>query len=189
MDAVARSFDDYQNWSTETALYPQALSIPYTGLGIGDEAGELLEKVLVLEARGSFGVHAGGYAQAQAVLAEGGDVLWYLARILWHRGISLGWVYVTARTLGPRFEATLVGATHEVLISSAFLQGRIKKEIRDEVHVPDEVFVEHAARIMRALEAIARALGSDLPAVAASNRAKLSDRKERGAIKGEGDTR
>ena len=74
------SFDDYQAEALSTAIYPEAgtgspLALAYVGLGLG-EAGEIqgkIKKVL----RDSGGVL--DQRTREAIRAELGDLLWYVA--------------------------------------------------------------------------------------------------------------
>lgn len=68
-------FDDYQDFTGTTVIYPTEghAEITYLALGLAGEAGELAGKVKKLLRDGEFDAdHAG---------AELGDVLWYLARL------------------------------------------------------------------------------------------------------------
>lgn len=186
VNVIGRMLDEYQAWTLTTAVYPRELTLPYLGLGLGDESGELLEKALILEARGSFGVHAGGYAAGEAVLAEAGDALWYLAQLLFDRGILMHQVWQPNEAV--TFDASMRGAVNTIVLASAAIQGRLKKYLRDQTD-PDEVLLAKATLILQAIDALARGLGSNLLLVAHANRAKLEDRQKRGALKGEGDTR
>ncbi len=83
-------FDEFQDATVSTAVYPQAgsgsvLALSYVGLGLG-EAGEVqgkLKKVI----RDDAGVLSP--AVRDAIAAELGDVLWYVARLATELGVSL----------------------------------------------------------------------------------------------------
>lgn len=195
MNAIARSFDDYQTWTQQTAVFPEAHTIQYLGLGLGDEAGELLDKadrltrsLLSRLPLALANEPAPTVPSRSDVLDEAGDVLWYLAQLLRARGHSLGTVYEAAMRLEAAFEASLIGTATEVSIASSLVQGRLKKELRDGT-VDEAKIVHYAARVMRALDALARACGSHLSRVAEVNQQKLNDRKQRNVIRGEGDAR
>lgn len=69
--------NDYQNRIAEFAIYPEAntgstTELSYLALGLGGEAGEVLEKTKKLIRDGKF--------DHVEVAKELGDVLWYLAR-------------------------------------------------------------------------------------------------------------
>lgn len=67
------NLSDYQEWTKTTAIYPGTKAIEYLALGLTSEAGEVAGKVkkyvrdLVWD--------------KDAVIAELGDVFWYLTRI------------------------------------------------------------------------------------------------------------
>ena len=76
------TFDGYQEWTRETAAYPErgkatTAALVYVGLGLG-EAGEIqnqIKKVL----RDDAGVLT--ETRRKAIIAEAGDLAWYLARL------------------------------------------------------------------------------------------------------------
>lgn len=85
-------FADYQRRAAETAIYPRAGEqhmdgLTYVTLGLVGEAGEIANKVKkVLR-------DCGGLIPPQKlmeILEEGGDVLWYLARLCSEAGVDLG---------------------------------------------------------------------------------------------------
>lgn len=83
------AFDDYQEFTTTTTIYPretQTEALTYLALGLASEAGEVagkLKKVL----RDKGGVT--DYADRIEINKEVGDILWYAARILDEMGYSL----------------------------------------------------------------------------------------------------
>lgn len=73
---------DYQDATRETAIYPEAgtgsiLALAYVGLGLG-EAGEIQGKIkkILRDSNGQVSKKA-----KEAILAEAGDLVWYLARL------------------------------------------------------------------------------------------------------------
>lgn len=65
-------FDAYQDFTDETAIYPPEKGLEYTALGLASEAGEFAGKV-------SKAIRDNNY-DTDAMIAELGDVLWYVAR-------------------------------------------------------------------------------------------------------------
>ena len=65
-------FDAYQDFTDSTAVYPARLGLEYTALGLASEAGEFAGKVKKAIRDNTY--------DADAMAAELGDVLWYLAR-------------------------------------------------------------------------------------------------------------
>src|SRR5574338_355145 len=82
------SFNEYQKMAGYTAIYPgkgEVIGLAYVGLGLG-EAGEVqgkIKKVL----RDDGGVITD--EKRTAILAECGDVLWYLANLCTELDVSL----------------------------------------------------------------------------------------------------
>lgn len=82
------NFKDYQKLSRKTAIYPSKMKsgIIYPALGLGGEAGEVLEKVKKLirdkkmKVDGEF---------KEAIKKELGDVLWYTSQLATELGLSL----------------------------------------------------------------------------------------------------
>lgn len=84
------SFQAYQDRTEETAIYPEAgtgsiIALSYVGLGLG-EAGEVQGKIkkIIRDANGSP-----DRERLEAIAAELGDVLWYVARLAKEAGYSL----------------------------------------------------------------------------------------------------
>ena len=80
-------FNEYQQAAAKTAIYPQRMSVVYPTLGLAGETGEVAEKV-----KKTFRDNEGNFddTRREAIAAELGDVLWYLA--------------MTARDLGYTFD-------------------------------------------------------------------------------------
>lgn len=102
------TFEDYQRNALLTASYPdRGRNLVYPALGVAGEAGELAEKVKKLWR--NHGIMSGDFIKAsdctvencpicpklpgnilrEGIIAEAGDVLWYLAAIAYELGISL----------------------------------------------------------------------------------------------------
>jgi NTP pyrophosphatase (non-canonical NTP hydrolase) len=180
-----KTFEEYQQFTRTTAVYPEAHTQPYLALGMCDEVGELLEKIEWLDTSRP--------PNKSTILAEAGDVLWYIARFSDHAGLCLGHLYDKKCYDGP---ATLQGAAVELAVNVAAIAGRTKKELRDGAGWNDDQRTRNEQRVadalkhaMGALEAVVRGLGDTLPQVAFQNQQKLTDRRERGVIKGDGDNR
>lgn len=81
------NFDEYQRASRTTAAYPAiGHTAIYPVLGLTNEAGEVAGKVKKIF-RDKGGVF--GEAERDALKAELGDVLWYLAQVCTELGLSL----------------------------------------------------------------------------------------------------
>ncbi|WP_243030307.1 nucleoside triphosphate pyrophosphohydrolase family protein [Thermus altitudinis] len=80
------TLNEYQQEAKKTALYPEAYRILYPTLGLVGEAGELANKVkkVLRDRGGTLGPDA-----REDLLAELGDVLWYVAQLATDLGVSL----------------------------------------------------------------------------------------------------
>jgi NTP pyrophosphatase (non-canonical NTP hydrolase) len=80
-------FSDYQHFSRRTACYPViGHPVIYPALGLTNEAGEVAGKIKKIF-RDKGGVI--GEAEREALKAELGDVLWYLAQVCTELNLSL----------------------------------------------------------------------------------------------------
>ena len=68
------TFNQYQQKTEETAIYPEDEALQYLALGLNGEAGEVAEKVKKWRRDGDD-------QYIEDVERELGDVLWYLARL------------------------------------------------------------------------------------------------------------
>ncbi len=81
------NFNDYQTRSRETAQYPSiGHGVIYPTLGLTNEAGEVAGKIkkIFRDKEGAI-----GEAEHDALKAELGDVLWYLAQVCTELELSL----------------------------------------------------------------------------------------------------
>ncbi|SDE96803.1 NTP pyrophosphatase, house-cleaning of non-canonical NTPs [Thermus arciformis] len=80
------TLEEYQREAQKTALYPEAYRLVYPALGLAGEAGELANKVKKV-----LRDHGGRLREEdrEAILAELGDVLWYVAQVATDLGESL----------------------------------------------------------------------------------------------------
>lgn len=81
------TFRDYQRLARTTATYPKHLPVLYPALGLGGEAGEVLEKV-----KKAHRDHGGTFSRDRldAISKEIGDVLWYCANLASDLTLDLG---------------------------------------------------------------------------------------------------
>lgn len=68
-----KEFDAYQAFTDQTAIYPTDKGLEYVALGLASEAGEFAGKIKKIIRDGTVPDH-------DALAAELGDVLWYVAR-------------------------------------------------------------------------------------------------------------
>ncbi len=74
-------FDDYQDKTGETAVYPDEKAVEYLALGLNGEAGEVAEKI-----KKSI---RDDKELGDDVRDEIGDCLWYIARLLDELGYDM----------------------------------------------------------------------------------------------------
>lgn len=75
---------DYTEFSRTTAIYPKEQALNYLGLGLTSEAGEVAGKLKKIIRDGTSDV--------DALVAEIGDVYWYLSRLCDEIGVAPGTV-------------------------------------------------------------------------------------------------
>ena len=75
-------FDEYQDATEETAIYPKDIGLIYTTLGLAGESGEIAEKLKKF-------LREGDDEYIEEMEDELGDVLWYLARVADELDLSL----------------------------------------------------------------------------------------------------
>ena len=66
------SFDGYQDFTDTTAIYPPSRALEYLAMGLTSEAGEVAGKVKKWV--------RDGYLDHDELIAELGDVMWYVAQ-------------------------------------------------------------------------------------------------------------
>ncbi len=81
------TFNEYQEKSKATAIYPKDQGLAYVSLGLSAEAGEVANKVkkIIRDDEGLLNPE-----RAQSIAEELGDVLWYAAQIATELGSDLG---------------------------------------------------------------------------------------------------
>ncbi|HZJ10858.1 MAG TPA: nucleoside triphosphate pyrophosphohydrolase family protein [Trueperaceae bacterium] len=84
------TLNEYQQRAKSTALYPEAVRVLYPTLKLAGEAGEVAEKLGKLMRDEAYlpGTPLSAN-QKQALAAELGDVLWYVANLAADLGIEL----------------------------------------------------------------------------------------------------
>ncbi|WP_201773490.1 nucleoside triphosphate pyrophosphohydrolase family protein [Marinobacter similis] len=97
--------NDYQEKTSETAIYPKDKALEYLALGLVSEAGEVAGKVKKF-LRGDYEV-----LPREDLEKEMGDVLWYLAQLHEVMGLAMGdSAYFNLKKLNARKQAgTLQG--------------------------------------------------------------------------------
>ena len=80
------TFNEYQEFTKQTAIYPQNKALEYLCLGLASEAGEVAGKLkkIIRDEDGQVSSE-----NSQKMVKEIGDVLWYCARLVDELGESL----------------------------------------------------------------------------------------------------
>lgn len=81
---VTMTFDEYQEFTKTTAIYPREMALAYLGLGLTGEAGEVANKIKKLYRDGWDDIE-----KLREMSKELGDVLWYVSELAAHLGMSL----------------------------------------------------------------------------------------------------
>ena len=85
-------FSEYQNRSADTAIYPGRggeVGLLYVSLGLANEAGEVGGKIKKAMRDDNLMHYGLSNQRASEVMAEVGDVLWYLAQVATEAGFTL----------------------------------------------------------------------------------------------------
>lgn len=83
------TFDSYQHLASKTAIYPKERAVEYVALGLASEAGEVAGKIKKQIRDGASWNGEQREAHRQAILAELGDVLWYIAELCTNYDVHL----------------------------------------------------------------------------------------------------
>lgn len=208
---------DYQAAARSTAIYPESAKLAYPALGLVDELGELMEKLLKLQLQLNLGVEmdeATVNSWIDAVAGEIGDVLWYIANTASDAGLTLQecvgvgvdgefndifdhevrfsdvWVYF------PVDEIELFRGSSPALLAmycGSKIAAAAKKTLRDSEGEVTEArrdkIQQYLGHLIRLLVPMTSDIPGGLNAVAQKNVDKLLSRQERGVLTGDGDNR
>ena len=94
LDCPVLTLDAYQSSAMKTAVYPREHTGVYPALGLAGEAGELCNKVKKILRGDDNGDPACQMGLERDIIAELGDVLWYVAALAHDLGYSLSDVAV-----------------------------------------------------------------------------------------------
>jgi hypothetical protein len=174
--------NEYKLATRQTAIYPNAIAVPYLTLGLVSEIDELNRAVFI--------------ASEQGLIKESGDVMWYCFRLFDELGITVNpqWEHYTG-------EPIALPQTFNIMSrNTAAIADIVKKSIRDNDGI---VPPEKVEQVGLALTIILMCVGSlaqrqndlyhthlhGLEAYATVNIDKLASRHNRGVIGGSGDDR
>jgi len=103
-------FNDYQEFTRTTAIYPKAQALTYLALGLTSEAGEVAGKVKKLIRDGNTLP-----TFTKDLIAELGDVLWYVARLADEMEVDLFHVAALNKDkLSTRKERGTIGGSGDI---------------------------------------------------------------------------
>jgi len=164
---------EYQEKARGTAIYPNlGNNLHYPVLGIVGEWGEFCSKV------------ADG-ASKRLIKLELGDVLWYIANLACEIGISL--------EESKCRKVSLRRSLKKMPIIIGVLAETVKKIERDDAGLLSpkrkKIISKSLKDLLCCIDAISKKFGFSLEDVASVNLEKLSSRKKRNRLRGEGDER
>jgi hypothetical protein len=208
---VMDSFAAYQKFTRTTAIYPGSdgygddavPALSYLGLGLVGESGEIADKVKKVIRDGNSELTD---ERREAILAEAGDVLWYVTRIADHIGVTLGEIVAGNKHLDSfsYYQGRVVNDTRwiDILLPKPSIRslnlmslnlcqwsGSVAGSIAHTIAGGPIVFPSELKPVLDVLTGIVDALGGNLGDVAAANVKKLSSRKDRDVLTGSGDRR
>lgn len=180
--AVKQMMDKYQKDMVVTAVYPKEHEGHYLPLGLCDEIAELLEKIK------QAGSAPGRMNFQSKVIAEGGDVVWYVGRLCEHHGFSMGDMCAEVMTREYTGNADLRDIMDDMIMAAGRIAGCAKKKLRDGTDKQGVVFIS-LNDILFNVHLVSKAFGANILVTAMQNQDKLLGRKERGTLQGSGDDR
>lgn len=186
---------EYQKRARSTAIYlrVEGSRMLYPALGIIGECGEVAEKVkkLIRDSGGKMEPK-----RSEAIKKELGDCCWYLANICCDTGHDLMMTYemVGSSTVHSLRELTLPRLVIRMNRYANLTAGHLEEwycaydaELRyREKYTGIPLYI---SEMIACVEEIAQRCGSTLEDVFTANIEKLSGRKERGTLHGDGDNR
>lgn len=194
----------YADLSAKTAVYPEVGStsltaVAYCALGLAGEAGEIALKVDNL----SFIADKDKEAACLQIVAEAGDVLWYVPQLLRELGCGREFDEVTFAEYAQEVfdsstdtlpDGSLAAVMHCALMLSGKagnVANKVKKLFRDGDSQEKRLFI--ASEVTSCLRWLPQLLhhiaDAPLGEVALANIIKLADRQNRGKLHGDGDNR
>lgn len=162
--------EEYQEATKVTAMYPRVKALEYVTLGLIGELAEIEEKI----------------ETDNEVFYELGDACWYISQLCNELNFSLEEVFNEIKEFPAGGE---MSPFHEICL----IANIVKKVCRDESdNISEDKKEKIRGYIIKALDFVVGQLEDpeeSFSKVLQSNIDKLSSRKERGAIKGDGDNR
>ena len=168
---------EYREFTRTTAIYPGEKGLLYCTLGLQNEVGELIDKMM-----------NHNESLQQEFSGEAGDILWYITRLADELGINI-------EDIVPDIFDTKIGKSQFVMLvfrleeNIGDLYGLLKKSVRGDKELDKKTIEERMCAIIFTFQVILSMFDLTLRDIVKQNMEKLSSRKERGKIKGDGDHR
>lgn len=183
----------YQTSASEFAIYPgrgQFTGFLYTVLGLCGEAGELQEKVANASVCGVPLLSSDESVRVE-ISKELGDLMWYASQMAWEMNNAFSFI------MQPPCNAQAVtsadGAAHRISIIAMRIAERAKKTMRDFGGHLDPTtkdwFRGQLQEIVTLINVVCYFIEMPLGAVCNMNIEKLTSRKARNVLGGNGDNR
>lgn len=189
------NYSDYAAFCETTAIYPEHVAAEYLALGLCSEAAECVELFVTEKRRDTM--------LPLLIGAECGDVQWYVARKCALYGFEFGQVVSDAKRAYLPCPYDVSMPLTELTVETGLIAGKVKKQLRDGANWNGEQREDARQYIRDRLVRIvvlsmqvtdklhemgAHGYGS-YDKLLGKNIEKLSSRKARGALGGDGDNR
>lgn len=205
-----KQFDDYEAFVAETAIFPAERGISYCLTKLCGEIGEVHDKVsLLVQSHDAYGDRFFDMGlteeEVHSIILELGDVLWYTTALCRQFGVTLYDLYQLEPELDPIIEygseISFLMYLSRMSYHAGAIAERSGKMIRDKggdgtdsSYLSDEAYVStvvtHLHHLLEFIEMAAHGIHwMRLADVMEENVKKLSSRRARDVIKGDGDER
>ena len=177
------TWNEYQQQALTTAIYPLKRELEYTAFGLLSEVGELAE---------AMGIET-ETVRLPSCRGELGDTFWYVAAMGDALNVPLQHIYDYLTAFSFRGDLEAEEVLPLIMVQAGLVAGYIKKSIRDnDGFLSDRSRVQiitALCKLMAYSEYLADEFGSSVNGILNDNLNKLADRKQRGVLKGSGDSR
>jgi len=204
-------YKDYQQEALKTVAFPKEHALSYPMLGLVNEIGEYLEKVISYQVYNTDGdVVFHDPAHKEDLTDELGDVFWYIAVLSHYADLDVETLFTDGIKKVGKLTVKFNNDPYlGMIMSSTIASGIVKKIIRkDKPSVENKLPESTKKKLQNALSDVVffvaqaireqklfsttdteKKLVESFKKIMDRNVAKLQDRAERGVIKGNGDKR
>lgn len=184
-DIKIETFDQYQNFTDETAIYPEGHDgLDYLFLGAIGEAGEICNKLKKI----IRGDHKMTVPAKEELGDECGDTMWYIVQLARQYGFPLSRIMNNNVRDYQMKTKSDKGLVYKYSIRLSFILTQFAS-IHAFGRLTPDLKVDCLRGSIFTLVAIIKALDLDLPGILSNNVIKLKKRKSTNTIKGSGDKR